>query len=291
MDCSIRLATPQPVGWQERFFYAMNLLRITLSGGGALDFVAGNGLRLEQWFWPGYLAAVILAVFGCRYLFSNASDKRLYSWLIVFLLLLTALFVLTKSATGGHHSSVISGVWQLTLAPLLGAFLDAPSVRQQWLRPALFSLVLILVFTGSVIANMICTNAFIYPTNPNWDPANTQAALFACGHRDARFISSDWGLGTQVVTLTRDHPGIDDTWPLFTKPEYAENYVKTLTGDKDIYIYTRLPGFEAFKGNRANLLAALEKDHITHEVVRTYSDWRGMAMIEIWKVSLNASTR
>ncbi len=228
----------------------------------------------------------VVGAFGCRSLFKDASNKRRYIWLMAFFLLLTAAFVLTKSATGPHHSSIISGVWQMLLAPFLGAFLDAPSVRLRQIRPILASVALILIFAGSVAANVICVNAFVYPTNPNWDPAHVNAALFANKHPDAYFICSDWGIGTQVIALTKDHPGIDDAWPIFTKQEDAENYMKKVPKDKNIYIYTSLPDFEVFKGNRANLLAALEKNHITHEIVGTYPDWKGVAMIEIWRIHL-----
>jgi hypothetical protein len=54
--------------------------------------------------------------------------------------------------------------------------------------------------------------------------------------------------------------------------------------DRDTYIFTRRPGFENFKGNRDRLILALGDQRIGYEVYRTYSNWKGDTMIEIWKI-------
>lgn len=281
----IMIAEQTDVSWGQRLSNAFWLIRLSFCGGGALDFVSGDGIRLEHWIWPGYLLAIIVGCFGIRALYRNADDRRLHRWTILLFLITSGAFIITKTATGSHHSSILSGMWQLILAPMVGSFLDNKEGTLQPMRLWIVRLALLLVFLANVNCIATCVRFFAFPSNANWDPANTEAALFAKTHPDDTFISTDWGIGTQVITLTKDHPGIADVWPTFTKQEDADNYIKNMPKDKNVYIYTRCPGFENIKGNRDNLIHALDNSHIGHEVVMSYSDWRGKSMIEIWKVS------
>lgn len=282
---AVKLAEHTNIGWPERISAAFRLIRLTLAGGGALDFISGEGLRLEQWIWPGYLLAFVIGLLGIKFLFKNKTDKTLYQWTIVSVLLLAAAFIFTKTATGPHHSSVLSGPWQFALAPLVGAFWDEAKLHPQ--RTRLFALwsALILIIAANVISNIVCIRAFASPTNPNWDTANTSAASFANQHPDACFVSTDWGIGTQVIAITKGHVCMTDAWPAFSKQEDAVHFINDLPKDKDIYIYTRLPEFENFKGHRANLLYALEMDHRRYEVNKTYNNQQGKPMIEILKLA------
>jgi 4-amino-4-deoxy-L-arabinose transferase-like glycosyltransferase len=281
----IRLAEHIETNWTDRISYACYLLRLSLSGGGALDFIAGNGFRTEKWFWPGYLAAAIFIVSSWRFISRKTPEKQLYNWIITFILFLTAAFILTKSATGTHHSSVLSGIWQMSLAPLLGAAWDNKDLRHRQIRQILFPLTLILIFAGNIIVSLICIDAFAKPTNSNWDPANAEAAIFAKRHPEADFICADWGIAPQVIALTHDRPGARDAWPDFQNKDSACLLINNLQKGRDTYIYTRLPGFENFKNNRANLVLTLNASHISYRVVETYANWKGQPMIEIWKIS------
>lgn len=281
---SIMLTEHQDIDWAYRISYALGNLRLTMSGGGALNCISGGGFKLEKWFWPGYLIATVIAILGCISLFRVAVLRRLYIWLLTFMVLVTVAYISTRTATGAHHSSVMSGIWQMALAPLLGAVLDD---RNSWLKR--FRLIAIpaalgLILAGSIVCNIICIKAWAYPTSPSWDPAVTRAALFAKEHPDACFLSSDWGIGNQVMTISKGHPRLIECWSQFTAREEAEKVIAGLPADKDVYIYTSRPGFENFKGNRDNLLNALEKNHFTHEVAMTYPDRNGSPMIEIWKI-------
>lgn len=263
--------------WSTRLFQAWSLIRATFFGGGALDFVSGDGGRLERWLWPGYALVALVALTGWKTL----AARRLYAWIAVFTGLLALAFILTKSATGPHHSAVLSGVWQLLLAPLLGSAWDKASGRFR--KPAV-ALALALAGAGCVVATSVCIGAFSRPTNANWDPACAQAALFARDHPDAQMICTDWGAGTQIIGLTKDHPGAGDFWSDFTTSEGADGVIHHLSRDRDTYFYVRLPGFENFKGNRDHLVAALDSAHLAYQVMSTWRNWKGVPMIEIWKV-------
>ncbi|HMG83872.1 MAG TPA: glycosyltransferase family 39 protein [Ferruginibacter sp.] len=278
---AITVAQQISISWPDRITGACSLLRFTLCGGGALNFIAGNGLRIEHWFWPGYLIVFIAAVSSIKYLFKQKEQQRLFTFLGVTLLLVTGAFILTKSATGPHHSSMISGLWQMVVAPIVGAALDNRQPGLDSLARFFVKIGLAVIFIGSCIANIICINAFAKPTNSNWDTANTTAASFAQQHPGAYFISTDWGMSTQIIGLTNGRSEISDAWPSFATPGSAVTTITTMKRDKDTYIYTQLPQFEVFKNNRANLFAALQKDSVDYQIVQTYANVSGQPMIQL----------
>jgi Dolichyl-phosphate-mannose-protein mannosyltransferase len=278
---AVKVTAPAEMTWVERIPYALNLLRLTFCGGGALDFVCGQGLRLERWVWPGYILVILACCLGSPYLFKKEAEKRLFLWGILFLLLITLAFIVTRTAAGSHHSSVISGIWQFTLAPLLGA---AWSDRKQFLRTFAVAGAIFVTFIGYVTANLISIGEFSRPLNNNWDPANTEAAIFARDRQDDYFLCSDWGIGNQAIAVTKAHIQLWDGGFSFSRQDSASRVIREMKRDHDTYIFTRLPEFENFKGNRNRLILALRDEHIGHEVVRTYRNWKGDPMIEIWKI-------
>jgi hypothetical protein len=279
----IYVAESTQVGWGERITYAINLLQLTSCGGGALDFIAGNGLQLEKWIWPGYLAIAVFAVLGIKPLIANKDQRRLLLWTLTFLFLLAMAFIATKTATGPHHSSVLNGIWQFVLAALAGAAWDS-TLQYRKLIKGLIVASLIFIVGGNIKANTICINAFAKPINKNWDKANFNAALFAKQDLNADYITADWGFGLQIIGATKDKPVILDVWPMFTNIPQAEEVITGLNREHDTYVYTRPPEVENFKGNRANLINTLNKFHFKHEISKTFTDWRGQTIVEIIRI-------
>ena len=283
---AVHLAVHTDTTWSQRLPYAALLIRMTLCGGGALDFVSHFGLRVEQWFWSGYLPVIAVALFGIRPLLRLPAQRRLNGWLITLFSLVTAAFVLTKTATGTHHSSMLSGIWEMLLAPPIGAFWDNPAARRRLSRHIAAAGALVLAAAGSAASSLISINAFAQPVNLNWDIANTKAAAFTNERPGALFVSADWGIGNILVAKAGDRSAVMDAWPVFTDPKKADTFIKNLPENKDVYIFTRMPEFENFRGNRTILTNVLKKNHISHEIAATYMDWQNVPMIEIWKIRL-----
>lgn len=279
----ISVAEHTDIGWGSRLRYAVSLIRYVLSGGGALNFISGNGLRPEPWFWAGYAVALIIGIWGIRQIIKSEDVKRLFIWALVLFAFVTMAFVLTKTATGPHHSSMLCGLWQFILAPLVGAVWNSYGSAIKSVRiVTLFSLVL--VAAGSITATVICIRAFAKPINVNWDPANTKAALLVKEHPDANFICTDWGMGTLAIGNSKTFMNINDAWPSFTKEEDAVSILKNINREQDTYIYTLRPEFENFKGNRANVLNALQKNNIKPQLYKVFPNWKGEPMIEVLRV-------
>jgi hypothetical protein len=275
------VAQHSEISWPNRLVQAFGLIRYTLPGGGVLNFISGNGFRNEHLFWPGYIIVFIVALFGILPLYKQKKEWNLFLFSVITLILCTGAFIATKSATGPHHASILCGFWQFALAPLIGMAWNNKENRFKILTRVLIGVGLIVIFAGSFITNITCVDAFAAPINNNWDTSNTIAALFAKQHPDAYFITTDWGVGTQLIAVTKGNSDILDAWPTFTKSEEATNFIQNMKRDKDTYIYTRLPGFENFKGNRANLFEALHKYDISYQIIQTYNNVFGQPMIQI----------
>ncbi len=271
------------IAWGNRIGYAFSLIRYILCGGGALEFISGNGIQLAQWIWPGYLFVVIAACWGVASILINNNSRRLFFWSFTFLTLVALAFIITKTATGPHHASVLGGIWQFVLAALLGIAWQS-KIQYDRLFRILTVLACVLVTAGYIKANAICTDAFAKPVNMNWDAASTNAALFAKQHTDADFIAADWGLGLHLIAVTKDQPIILDVWTMFMNTMQTEEVITNIRKDRYTYIYTHSTQFEAAKGNRANLIAALKKFHINGEIFKTYTNREGKVFVEIWRI-------
>jgi 4-amino-4-deoxy-L-arabinose transferase-like glycosyltransferase len=276
----IMVAEHVDLGWGDRLNYAFGLLQITIPGGGALNFIAGDGARVEKWFWSGYLLAIPVGIFGIRLLRKNDYQKRLLIWLVVLTGLVLMAFVLTKTATGPHHASMLCGLWQCILAPLVAMAWDKLKTTITPGKIA-YTASLALVAVGSIIVVTTCLRAFAKPINPNWNPSCFQAAMLAQKYPNANFICTDWGMGTLAVGLSKQRINIHDEWPAFMNRDGAVNVIKSINREQDTYIYTSLPGFENFKGNRDNLQNALQVNNLNAQKFETYNNWEGKPMIEV----------
>jgi 4-amino-4-deoxy-L-arabinose transferase-like glycosyltransferase len=285
----IRVAEHFNIGWGDRMVYAFKVIRITIAGGGALNFIAGDGARVENPFWLGYASALLLGIWGIRKFIKEAEQKRLFIWMATLVILVMFAFLFTKSATGPHHASMLCGLWQILLAPLVAMAWDKlnPKITA---GKILYAGSLTFVAAGSLTVIVTCIKAFSKPININWDPASWQAAQLAKKYQGANFICTDWGMGTLLVGLSRQHTNIYDNWPSFTKKEEAIDVIKSIDPQKDTYIYTTLPDFENFKGNRDNLFTALQAAGIKPSLYKSYSNWTGKPIIEVLHIPPSNAT-
>jgi len=148
----------------------------------------------------------------------------------------------------------------------------------------LYTTSIIFIAVGSIAVITTCIRSFSKPINSNWEPANFQAAQLAKKFPEANFICTDWGMGTLAVGLSKQHTNIYDRWPSFSNRDEAINEIRAIDREKDTYIYSLLPGFENFKGNRQNLLNALQANNIKAIQFQTYSNWQGKPMVDVLRI-------
>ena len=273
--------------WTHRFGEAIDLLNLTLPGGGALDFVSGHGSRFASYLTPAILLCVGLSVIGVFALLKHQA-KWVRPWLFasVFGFVIALAFTFTRTATGPHHAAVLSGVWQLALAAPLAALGGDGKTR-----------ILGTVAAGLAIVTALCmlfvTAAAIKTMsveikNPNWDPANWALGRHVAAHPERRFVFVDWGMGTQAIAASHARlrgPGTSDRWPSFTTLNKAREIVQREAASGTCYYAVRLPSFEAMEGNGQNLQIALAEAGLSVEPVLTLADIRGRPMIQVLAAS------
>ena len=274
------LAEHLDMSWGNRIIYAIHLIRLTIPGGGALNFIAGDGLRIEKTFWLAYLLPIILGIFGVRKFIKEARQKKLLLWLATLVSLVMIAFTMTKTATGPHHASMLCGLWQLLLAPLVAMAWNSLESKITSGKIAYITS-LLLIAAGSITVVITAIQAFSKPINTNWDPVNFQAVKLVEKYSDANFVFTDWGMGTLAVGLSSNPYRIYDKGPTFSRREEAIEFFQSIDRKHDTYIYSLLPGFENFKWNRENLFYILQLNNIKPVLYKTYSNWQGKAMIEI----------
>jgi hypothetical protein len=280
----------EPTGWTHHVVQVAQQFELVVAGGGVLDYVAGDGLRLAPLIWPAYVLCALAALLGVRG-FLVGARRRAWLFLVALSAITAASLLATRSATGPHHVAVVAGFLQMLLAPLLAASLNSPG---KWWK-ALPAATGVLVLSGGFIAaNVVCLRAFTAPTNPNWDRANTHAARFACTHPEATFLTTDWGMGNQIIALSSGRAKVNDDWPSLVELESARDVLRRLDPRQETYVMSRLPGFEPLKANRQVVLAALAAEKIPFETAAVFTASSGRPMIEVlrlWPESARSSGR
>lgn len=265
----------------SRLLQAGRLLSLTWAGGGALNFAIGDGARFLPWFSMAVLPCVVVALFGIPVLLRESRETlRPWTMIVLFTGFTALMFVVTKTATGPHHSAVLSGLWQLLLVPPLVALIGTTRGR----RPALAAIAIasagMLAITCATVRCMIRENP-----RPNWDPANWRIGEHVAAHPHDRFILADWGMGNQVIAATRHKGDFADRWPSLTEADSAADLVKAEAAKGVCHYVIRAPAFATFKQNAPNLMTALTDSGIQTEVVLSLANQANEPMILIIKAT------
>ncbi len=282
-------------GWATRCAVAARLLYFTIIGGGPLQFVCGSGIDLERWMVPAYIVAVCVCLFGWAWRLvgreagSAAYDGRPlqpFVFVCLFTLLVALGFVLTKAATGPHHSAVISGLPGFILAPMLAGLVG----HRGWKPlPTRLSNALVagsvLLLTAAMIASSVTSmDRFRRPTSHNWDPAHNRLGEVCTDHPDALYRTADWGMGTQMIAFTGGRVAINDDWPEFLDPATARAALLNRGAGQHLYVCTRADGFENFPNSSRGLMAALQELGADYAVDRHLTTWDGRPLITVLHV-------
>ena len=214
------------VSWIERLEQATHLLLLAIGGGGPLDFIMGDGMRLWKYLMPGYLACIILA--GIIYQ-ANRPEKehREINFLMMFFLFLLAAFASTKLATGPHHAAVLAGLPVMILAPILSRGFTA---SRYWGITVIGSVMLLTL--GMIVANQRCILEFEEsPKNFNWDPSQHEVAEFVRRNPGRLFITADWGIATHLICEAKKGTRVEETWWNFTRLENAKEHLNSKKGE------------------------------------------------------------
>jgi len=239
------------------------------------DFVSGNGMSISKYTIPIYFFLLALTVHSFIQ-WKNVFSRELH-FLLLFLVFTTGFFFATTTATGPHHAAVIAGIPQMIFAAIVSTNYRRPNVS--FLYKFIISVFAVVATMLFVMANLHIINAMSKPINSNWDRANSEIADIVLNNKSGNFVTTDWGMGTQLIALTSGR--IYDNWPSFTNIEPAINVIKNLDCSRDTFIINRLKGFENFKGNREIAYNALKELNITYRQKYIISNYADVPMIEV----------
>ncbi len=275
-------ADPMPLF--DRMGIALQLVQFTLVGGGPLDFISGDGMTPAQWMLPAYVFALSVAICGVA-LFWRQIAWRPYTFLLVFVLLLAAAFAFTDSATGPHHSAVLAGLPGVLLAPLL----SSPIPQSKSRVTALTLNSLRILSTAAIAFAMAYTTIhsirrFAEPENSNWDMAHNDLGQLFEKYPDAYFRTADWGMGTQLIALSRGKVKVNDQWPDFAnQAKDSSDLLKSADGSPTI-VLVRAAGQENFAKANAGAMHAISNSGKRSTEIDRFNDWRGQHLISAFLI-------
>ena len=228
------------VSWIERLEQATHLLLLAIGGGGPLEFIMGDGMRLWKYLMPGYLACIILVVI--IYLVQRPEkEHREINFLMMFFLFLLAAFAATKLATGPHHAAVLAGLPVMILAPILSRGFTA---SRYWGIGVIGSVMLLTL--GMIVANQRCILEFEEsPKNFNWDPSQHEVAEFVRMNPGRLFITADWGIATHLICEAKKGTRVQETWWEFNEKDSAQKIIKNI--DTNALLVTHKKNFIEMK--------------------------------------------
>jgi hypothetical protein len=264
------------VSISERLAVSWHLIVLTIVGGGALDFISGDGLIPSRWMVPAFTVAFVIAIANgilCRRTFL----WRPWLFLTLFTLFLTAFFMMTKAATGPHHSAVLAGMLGLLIGPLLSC--RSKEVKTPWSRTAMN----ILRMAGAVILcyAMIYTNVyslckFAVPRNFNWAMAHNSLGRLFQSNPHAYFRTGDWGMGTQLIAFSKGKIKINDYYNDFSSNiKYDTSILKSLDGSPTILL-VHAEGRENFKQANSSAVQSMYQSGFKFEQIDQFNDEKGV---------------
>jgi len=264
------------VSFSERIAVSWHLIFLTIVGGGALDFISGDGWIPSRWMVPAYAVASVIAMANgilCRRSFL----WRPWLFLTLFTFFLTAFFMMTKAATGPHHSAVLAGMLGLLIGPLLSC--RPKEVKTRWSRTAMN----ILRVAGAVILcyAMIYTTVyslykFAVPRNLNWAVAHNSLGRLFQSNPHAYFRTGDWGMGTQLIAFSKGKIKINDHWADFSSDiKYDTALLQSPDGSPTILLI-HAEGRENFKQANCSAVQSMCQSGFKFEQIDQFNDEKGV---------------
>ncbi len=257
------------------------LLALTLCGAGARDFVCGTGLQGCR---PLLAAWALLLLLGAVAAMRGGAWRSRPSLFVLGTLLGTVAWIfLTPAAIGVHHAAMVAGLPQAAFVAFCCAGTAGTAGRSpivELAAPGLCALLLTTLFVASVLHT---ERLFREPTNPNWDPANQEAAAFA-GRSGRDVVVADWGLSTLLAGYCRDPGAVLDAWQVLGTRGGAEFFVRTLDAGRRYEVLVRRRDVEFFKGGGKALIAALQAAGWTVDSRTMFAAWNGEDLVDVYGV-------
>jgi hypothetical protein len=274
----------------DRIAVAWNLTYLTFIGGGPLDFICGDGKALAKWMVPAYVF-VFCVCFLRVLIFKTAFCWKKWLFLLSSTILLAAAFVLTKSATGPHHAAVLAGLPAMLAAPILASPINRKNGSFLARACSYASILSAVLLCGSMLfTTLFVIFSFQKTKNPNWDIAHNKLAEVVKKYPNHHFLTSDWGMGTQLIAFSKGKMSIDDSWPNFLNIDSHQfqtahkDYASQISTKFPCVLISRAVGRENFPIANSNAVNFLLNSGLHFSELNPLPDINGDPLIRIFLI-------
>ncbi len=270
------------------------LLTQTMGGVGPYGFIIGDAGRLGRLQTGSLAAAGMMALIAWLLCAQRRRMLRPLLFVIAASAVLLAQIVLTRRATGPHHTALLSPLWLVALAGMAATPFTPTGDdenRMARLRVArILSLAAVgLVMLGSIAVNVAYLNRVDGPVaNVRWDPGINRLVAFARNHPDRQYVSVDWGIHTVLHGLTQGRVRCLDRWPTFMKPVAPAdvNHLATLISAQDTLFVVTAPGAETFPVTREHFVAMCRERDWPLETVAEFTGAQDRPLLQVFRIDL-----
>jgi hypothetical protein len=265
----------------DRIPQALLLLKYTFFNAGCYKLIYSDHLFSASYLIIGY--SVLIVAFFINLKLLDFKTFRRWFLLSVFILVAIALFSLTRLATAPWHSALLCGYPVLILSPICCLSLNTNQSRRTKIISSISFLPIIIAM---LFVNYKICESIEFPTNPNWDQATTNLALyFEKDTEDPKVITVDWGCATQILSLNRGRLKVEDHWPSFTNKDTALWLLKTVDFSKKNYFVIRNSGYEVFPDTEKNFFYAIKKLNLSYREVAVFKTIYGKPIYTIVEIN------
>jgi hypothetical protein len=127
--------------------------------------------------------------------------------------------------------------------------------------------------------------AFAFPKNHNFDPAMNVLRDVAATRPEAVYWTCDWGLGTQMIGMTKGRIRVDDNWPRFRDEATALQALEGRDRSRDLILVMWVDGKENFPETKRCLKAALATAGLSPVLDRRLDSVNGEPLVEFLRIA------
>jgi hypothetical protein len=277
----------------------MGILLSTLNGTAVYGLTQGHAIESHgvggwlsildatQTLLPYFVVAgaVILIVVAGPARFPRLRSAR-FILLVTFFIQLAIL--LTLEATGTHHVIMVYPFVQVLVAYTLCAVVYAARSWDLWSRRIGKSLIVtlgILLMATNVSVDFKYIETFATEGgHGNWTDSIYDLAAFAEGNPDRQFVMMDWGMFTQLLTLSRGSIKMEEPGWMMADPahsdEKAEGLALAASDPRTIFVFHAEPA-EIFREPRNAFNRMLIRHHLLPKPLMTFREHGGKPIYEL----------
>jgi len=275
------------------------LLTQTLGGVGPHEFIIGDSGGLGRFQLTSLAAAGVMAFSAWLLCAQRRRLLRPMLFVMATSAVLIVQIMLTRRATGPHHTVLLSPLWLVALAGMAAVpFSPTGECETRIASPRAAKVLSIaavaLVMLSSIAVSLAYLRRVDGPVaNPRWDPGINRLVAFARSHPDHQYISVDWGTHTVLHGLTQGRVRCLDRWPTFMEPigpADADYLARQISTRESLFVVTA-PGAETFPQTREHFLTLCRNRGWPLETVAEFEGTGNRPLLQLLRIDIHGGAQ